>query len=321
MDNDRLELLGRVATWYYEDNLDQTLIAKRIGRSRSMVSRMLQEARQQGVVEIKVNYPLKTDLALENRFCELFDLKQAVILNVSLRTDYLTLLRRLGTIAARSLQQKLHNNICIGIGWGSSVQQTIYAMPKMELMQATILPLTGSVGHSEPMVDGTDLAQWLSQKLNADYRFLPAPLLVKEQATAQSLQQHQTVSHVFSLAHQVEVALIGIGTLNHRFSSLYRLGYLNDAELADLKDAGAVGNILAYHLDIFGNVIDVPLNRCVISLSLDILRKIPQVIAVAGSVAKAAAILGALRSGCLDIMITDTMTASQVLELEKKTRL
>ncbi|MBE7470341.1 MAG: hypothetical protein HS114_14510 [Anaerolineales bacterium] len=66
MEDDRLELLGQVASWYYEDNLDQSVIAERIGKSRSMASRILQEAREVGLVEIKVTFPLKRDTELES---------------------------------------------------------------------------------------------------------------------------------------------------------------------------------------------------------------------------------------------------------------
>ncbi|MFW6233976.1 MAG: hypothetical protein ACOC4I_01195 [Spirochaetota bacterium] len=77
MDEARLELLGQVAVWYYEDNLDQAEIARRIGKSRSMISKMLNEVRELGFVETRVHYPLRRDLNLETELCQSFGLDQA----------------------------------------------------------------------------------------------------------------------------------------------------------------------------------------------------------------------------------------------------
>ena len=79
-DDDRLEFLGQIAAWYFEDGLDQTEIGRRIRRSRSMVSRLLQEARDRGLVQIHVTYPLRTDRQLERGLVDDFDLTEARVL-------------------------------------------------------------------------------------------------------------------------------------------------------------------------------------------------------------------------------------------------
>ncbi|HHJ07143.1 MAG TPA: hypothetical protein ENK24_06560, partial [Anaerolineae bacterium] len=127
MDKDRLELLMQVATWYYEENQEQSVIAKRIGKSRSMVSRLLQEARDQGLVEIRVRHPLQTDPELESQLVQTFGLSRAWVL-ADPPNNYTLLLRSLGKLGARCLQQKLHDNIKIGIGWGASLHQLVRAM-------------------------------------------------------------------------------------------------------------------------------------------------------------------------------------------------
>ena len=45
MEEERTDLLTQVAIWYYEEGLNQADIADRIGKSRSMVSRLLDQAR------------------------------------------------------------------------------------------------------------------------------------------------------------------------------------------------------------------------------------------------------------------------------------
>ncbi len=80
MDDVRMDLLAQVAMWYYEEGLDQAAIAERINKSRSMVSRLLEQAREAGLVEVKVHYPLRTDAELERRLCAEFGLVSAHVL-------------------------------------------------------------------------------------------------------------------------------------------------------------------------------------------------------------------------------------------------
>ncbi len=314
MEDDRLELLGQVAAWYYEDNLDQTEIAQRIDRSRSMISRMLNEARDLGLVEIRVKFPLKTNQELETRLGEVFNLSQARVLAETPSHDYPTLLRRLGRLGAQYLQNILHDNIKISIGWGASLHQLVQSLPSTPLHNALVVQIMGSAGHSDPMIDGSELARWLAQKLGAGHRYLPAPLFLKNESAAQALLNDPVIADTLNLARQVDVALVGIGPVDSTLSGLYRTGYFTEADTETLKQAGVVGDVIGHLLDINGKVASVPINNCIIGQDLASLKQIPVVIGIAGSLMKVSAILAALRTGCLNVLITDAATAEAVLE-------
>lgn len=314
MDPNRLEFLAQIALWYYEEDLSQEEIAQRINRSRSMVSRLLQEAHECGLVEIRVHYPLKTDSELEHRLCEAFKLSQAWVL-AEPPGDYDTLLRRLGELGARCLQQKLHDGIRIGIGWGTALYEVARALNTSSLHDAVVIQIIGSVGYGDPVVDGPELARWLAQKLNATSRFLHAPLIVDDEGVARALLRERTIAETLALARRVEVALVGIGTIDPRLSSLRRAGYLNEDDLISLEKAGAVGDVVARQLAADGHPLENPLNQRVIGIDLESLRSIPTVIGVSGGVVKAPAILAALRGGYVNTLVTDAATASHVLTL------
>ena len=124
-----IELLMQVASWYYEERLCQADIARRIGRSRSMVSRMLQEARDKGIVKIQVLSPrINTVSELERRLCESFGLSQAYVL-ADPPVDYPLLIRRLGELGAHALRQQLHDNINISLMWGTTIYEVIWLCP------------------------------------------------------------------------------------------------------------------------------------------------------------------------------------------------
>jgi lsr operon transcriptional repressor len=128
--------------------------------------------------------------------------------------------------------------------------------------------------------------------------------------------RERTVAEALALAARVELAIIGIGTVDSAQSSLLRAGYISDEELRQLLELGAVGDIMARQLDAQGQILDVAVNKRVIGLhDIARLREMPVVMGVAGGVAKAAAILAALRGRYVNVLVTDRDTADQVFVL------
>lgn len=319
MEDERLELLAQVAMWYYEERLDQAAIAERIGKSRSMVSRLLDQAREAGLVEVKVHYPLRTDPELEGHLCHEFGLRTAHVL-AEPPEDYSTLLKRLGELAAKCVTQALHPGIIIGLSWGTAVHSVVRAMPTVPLSDAMVVQLIGAVGHGDPLVDGAELGRWLAQKLHASFRFLSAPLLVEDERVAQALRRERTIEETLALGAQAEVAIIGIGTPEPDHSSLLRAGYLTRAELQALVDLGVVGDVVAHQYDRDGCLLDISANRRAISLDADSLRRIPRVVAVSGGKAKVASIHAALLGRFCNCLVTDATAARGVLQMQAERR-
>ena len=317
MEDDRVDLLAQVALWYYVDGLDQAAIAERINKSRSMVSRLLDQAREAGLVEVKVHYPLRTDAELERRVCQEFGLASAHVL-AEPPVDYGLLLKRLGELGARCLQQALRPGVIIGISWGTAVHAVVSAMSATPVPNAMVVQLIGAVGHGDPLVDGAELGRWLAEKLHASFRFLSAPLLVDDEALAAALRRERTIEETLALAARADVAVIGIGTPQPELSSLLRAGYLTRTEVESLLKNGVVGDVVAHQFDENGHWLDIPANRRAISLDAESLRRIPRIIAVSGGVGKARAILAGLRGGYCTCLVTDARTAQLVLELQRQ---
>ncbi|MGH9242806.1 MAG: sugar-binding transcriptional regulator [Acidimicrobiales bacterium] len=315
-DDDRLEFLGQVAAWYFEDGLDQTEIGRRIGRSRSMVSRLLQEARDNGLVQIRVSYPLRTDNDLERRLVDRFDLTEARVL-LGDHLDHESMLRPLGRLGAIALQRRLHSGVNVTVGWGAALHAVVRAMPDIELDGVMVLQAMGSIGGSDPSVDGSDLARTLASRLNGDFRFLPAPHIVSSVEAARSLLADRTIAGTLALAARAEVAIMGIGSIDSEHSGLVRAGYFDEAHLARLRRAGVVGDFMGHCIDADGQVLDIEENRKVVGLRPDELGGIGTVIGVAGGIDKAPAILATLRAGRLDVIVTDAAASSTLLAIDR----
>lgn len=311
---DRTELLASVASMYYEDNLTQDEIARRINQSRSTVSRLLQEARASGVVEITVHYPWKNIPELEQELTARFPLRQARVLAGRGRS-YKEIQRGLGVLAARYLESLLRDGAILGISWGVAVYHTVRAMRAQKPLAITAVQMVGAVGEGDPLIDGPDLVRLLAGVYGGEYRYLHAPLIVADRQTRERLLQEPRIMETLALARRAEIALVGIGAPVAGVYSLLRAGYLSQADLASLRAQGVVGDICARHYDAFGNELDIELNHRVVGIELEALHTIPHVVGVAGGEAKAGAILGALRGGHVNVLVTDDAAATGVLKL------
>jgi len=308
------DLLIEIATLYYYDALTQREIAKRFGISRSNVSRLLTEARNRGIVEIKVKQKIPLDYNLQKEIRSRFSLKDVKILK-SYGLDYQEMLRKLGTIAARYLKTILNKVSIVGMSWGTAIYEVVNAFESEFYKNIEVIQMIGGIGAENPDIDGTELARRLAEKVGGRYRYLHAPLIVENADIKKAIIVEKNVKEALQKVKKADVAIVGIGSTDPTVSSLVRAGYLNKKELNEIRKLGAVGDICARHFDINGNLCQIDLNERVIGIDTDVLKDINYVIGVAGGKAKASAILGVLRGGYINVLISDNKAISEVLKL------
>lgn len=303
-----------VARLYYEHNLTQSEIGRRLNTSRSTVSRLLQEARDSGVVQITINYPWERDTHLENQLLAHFGLKDVRVLK-SFGSSEEEIQQGMGQLAARYLNRITDDNMVLGVSYGRSIAQTVQQVPPTPRDNVTVVQIIGALGANNPLIDGIDLTRALAQKYKAVYRYLHSPLIVEDVRTQSLLMSEPALQDVLHLGRQADIALLGIGALGADTSGLIWTDYLNRKELEWLRNMGAVGHMCAQFFDADGGILDIELNRRSISIGLEALQHIETVVAVAGTRAKAQAIYGALMGGYLNVLISDNTAASEIIKL------
>lgn len=312
----RAALLAQVASWYYEDNLGLSIIAKRIGRSVSLVSRLLQAARDRGLVEIRINFPKVLDTGLADRLTTAFPLRHALVM-ADAGPDGKGSLRQFGGIGADLLSADLQASGTVGISWGTHVHSVVSALHQAAKGgKGTVIQVSGSIDGGDPTVDGAQLAQMLATKLGKEVRSLHAPLIVETEALAKSLRASPSIAETLRLAARADHLLIGIGSPYLPNAGLRRAGYLTDADLGALERCGAVGDIAGYHINAQGEILDISLNRRIIGLHPKAMNKIANVVVVATGSAKIAPLAAALRGEYVDTLVTDAATAGELLYME-----
>lgn len=310
---ERLELLATVAHLYFVERLSQADIAARLGYSRSAVSRLLADAQDKGVVEIRVRHPLERDVDLEMALRESYGLDAALVARRG-QLEYERLLQMLGRLGAGYLGERLTGPCIIGLSWGTAVYEVVNALPPRRLPGAEVVQLIGGVGFGDPQIDGPGVAMRLALALGGRHYTLNAPHVAADEAMRDALLSMRAIRETLQLALAASVALVGIGSLELGRSSLYRAGYLQADDLAALRAEGAVGDICGWHYDAGGRLLDSDINRRVVGVDLRELRATDcQVISVAGGRIKSPAIAGALRGGLVDVLVTDSSAAEAIL--------
>lgn len=313
MDRDRLELLTRVASMYFEQGLTQKEIAERTGYSRSMISRLLAEAQEHEVVEIRVRHTLDRRTDLEDALRQRFGLKAVRVAARGL-TDHDQMIARLGSLSARLLEEFVHDGMTIGVSWGTTLLETLNALPHRPLQDIHVVQMVGLLGTDDTQIDGNELARRLARAYNGRYAILPAPLLVDSDATRQALMENERVRRVLQMAAKAELALFGVGTLTLEDCTLYHDGFFSKEQVGDLTTAGAVGDICCIFLNGRGEIVETPLTRRVVTIEHETLLGIPTKIGVAGGHTKIAPMLAAICGGLINALVTDEVGAIGVLD-------
>lgn len=310
----RNDLLADVAEMYYLERQTQAEIAKHIGLTRSMVSRMLDEARSKGIVEFRVNRSLSFDEHLERALIEGFDLKSAHVIIMG-DSGSERILRKVGVGAAQVLRQKLKPGMILGLAWGTFIRSTVDAFELEEPIPGIrVVQLVGAGDSRIKDYDGHALVQRMAQLTGGEGIFLNAPIMVNSAASAQSLMASKTIRETIQLSRQSDLALLGVGSTNARFSTFYHSGYFSLNDLTKLQEDGAVGNVCGMHFTIDGYLTSLDFQHRLVTISQEDLLKIDSRMGVAGGMGKIDAIFGALRGGFINVLVTDNVAATALLE-------
>ena len=141
------DMLVQVARLYYEDQLTQADIGRRMNTSRSTVSRMLKECRDLGVVRIQINYPWKRIHPLENQLCQRFELRECRVLESRERPIDQTM-KGMGLLAADFLDNFLQDGMTLGVSYGRSIAAVIEQLSPSKHIDLTVVQILGALGLS-----------------------------------------------------------------------------------------------------------------------------------------------------------------------------
>jgi len=303
----REQLLARVAWLYYEQDLTQAEIGARLGLSRITVNRLLKEARQSGIVEIRIR-PVTTDLPLVEVLLQRYPLQDAWLVPlVDQNGEELT--QSLAKMAAMLLAQRLQDGwtVAVGIGRTISYLPDYLALEKPVACRFTTM-MGGLYYRPVELPYNLDVLTRLAAVTGGTAYYLPMPTFVREPATRDALLADPLIQRSLDVARRAQMAVFSVGTVDE-MALLFQAGLLSERDVQELQRLGAVGDLLGYFFDQKGEALPAGIHQRLLGISLDDLRRIPLKLLVAGGLPKRLAIRAALCSGLVDVLVTDTATA------------
>ena len=314
---DLLRLTTRVASLYHERGLGQARIAEQLGLSQARVSRLLKQAEQLGIVRITVHVPEGVHAEVEQQLEERYGLDEAILVEVdsgALRDDE-AVSRALASTVASYLELMVPTFESIGVSsWSSTLLAAVNAMrPIGPGATKSVVQVLGGVGVASAQRFATRLTERLAQLAKAEPVFMLAPGVVASPAAKRVLLADPSCRQAVAHYDDLSAVLMGIGAIPPSRMLRESGNVFSDQDLADLKRAGAVGDVCMRFYDLQGRPVETDFDQRVIGISTKQIQRARRRIGVAGGRRKFEAIRGALRGGWLSTLITDLDTGQRLL--------
>jgi DNA-binding transcriptional regulator LsrR (DeoR family) len=316
-DMSNARIISQILMLYYLEDKNQAEIARLLNLSTSKVNRLLKQARDQGWVEIIIRTPFSKVLDLERQLQDTYGIPEAFIIP-SVTTEPTAAIQTLGRAAADYLLQRVRDGDTICISGGKSVHAIVEAIEPKRRYRVRVVPATGA-RRGKPFTDVNYLAARLAERLGGEAYQLNAPVFVDTTEERETLLSMRHISEVLAMARQAQIAVFGIGSIVPMESSYFDL---LATTLPDAQDWGRMinevdghGEIFAYVFDGHGRLCLPQYNERVVGLELGELKNIPLSIGVAATAEKSRPLHGALSGGYFSTLITDEITAQDILRL------
>jgi len=315
--SEKTDLIVKIARMYYEHDLSQQAIAERLGLSRPYISKLLIEGKNRGIIEIRIIDPHESETTLEMDLRQNYNLKKAIVIpNVEGSTE--STLRKLAVPTARYLDSIISDNDIVGVAWGATLYElSRNLIPRDDLKDITVVQLSGGISKFERNTFATEILKKFADSYKGTPYVLPLPAVVDSEAVREAILKDRNISNVLDIGLRANIAIFTMGVIGYD-SALVRAEYISPAEVDRLLEEGAVGDLCCRFININGEICDRSLNDRTIGVDLKQLKNKEYRIAIATGQNKVRCILGALRGGYPNVLVTDEHTAIELLEFKEE---
>ncbi len=307
-------LMIKVCDLYFNEKKSKKQIAHILNISVPTVSNLLDSAASEKIVSINIeNLETVKHWDLERRLKQKCGLKDVVIVDSS--ENPLELKHRLGIAAFKYLENIVKSGDIIGVSMGSTLYQMAHTSAEKSVNDLTFVSLLGGMGRLRTELHSNYLSQAFAEKYNGRYFPLYTPARVSNALVRKELRHEKEIQDVLFMYKNLSVALVGIGYPDDDTSSVKATGYYKDNEITSLLSRKVAGEICMQFYDIYGNTQLYKDDNTVIGVNINLLKKVPYSIGVAGTEGKLSAIAGAINGRFINVLITDTECAKGLISM------
>ena len=300
----------RAAEMYFVDNMTMDDIGHALGCSRATVSRLVNEAKTSGLVEIIVHRKGLAPSTLERVIGDRYGVGVTVVAPPATATDS-DRLRHAAAQGAALLRANLAPDLSVAVVWGVTVATVARSLSPGVVPGLQIVQMSGT---GNTFSSGAEYASGTLGRFGAAFgarvHHFPVPDFFDLPATHAAVWSERSVQRVLRLQQRANVAVFSVGALGGRVPGhLYRSGYLQRADLQALANQGVVGDLGTVFLRGDGDSESLQINSRSSGLPIEALKLIPKRICIALGGAKAAVIRAALLAGAITDLVVDDAAA------------
>lgn len=310
----------KTAELYYIEKLSQKEIASILKISNVTVSRMLQRAKELGIIQFSIPESYCSSLILSKKIQSFFSLKDVIVVSGSFKdiiNKGLNIKQMTALEGARYLQRIIQENDILGIAWGKTMYYLINYLNPCQKASTSFVTLHGNLGNHLEELESQSLVHRASMAFGGSQTaaFYYDGLLSSEEAL-RTIMKKTDIAKIYELLNKITISISGIGSFYPEPTSpLVNSSYLSKYELQELKNEKAYGDILLRFIDKNGNECHTSLEKRTLSISFEDYKKIPCKILVVSGEHKAHTLHAALQGGLADVLVISEDLAIKLIEL------
>ena len=315
MKDERKKLLAKLAYLYYVEDKSQSQIAAETGIYRTTVSRMLAEAKKEGVVKIEIeNFDTRL-FRLENYIKQKYGLKAIEIIPNLVDEPRESLEKRLVQASAVMLRNLIEDGMTVGFSWGKSLRLMVEQVGTKRLDGVQFYPLAGGPSHIHARYHVNTLIYSMASKFHGECHFINASVIQENSEVTEGILSSKYFEDLKASWRCLDVAAVGIGGYADSKNPQW-FDMLTSNDFKKLESEHAVGEVCCRFFDQEGIPVYPELQERTISITLEELREVPNTISLAYGDQKAKALLSVLKANYINHLVTDEATILKVLELD-----
>lgn len=301
---------ARAGWLYYVGGMTQDQIAAELGISRQRAQRLVSRAMTEGLIQVRLIHRIGACMDLERALKDRFGLARArVVPGLGAVADPAV---GIASAAAAELGRflRMSDPLVIGLGTGRALRGLVEALEPMEAPQHRLVSLIGNIA-PDGSASFFDVVMRLADRVLAPHYPMLVPVVSSSLAERAAFHALAPVRRVLELARAADVIFVGVGQMSDD-APLHKDGFVSAAELAEMRAAGAAGEVAGWVFDSQGRYLDVGINTRTGGVRVEPGLARPA-IGIAAGAAKVPAILGAVKSRIINGLVTDAPTAGMLL--------
>ncbi|MCJ7727654.1 MAG: winged helix-turn-helix transcriptional regulator, partial [Actinobacteria bacterium] len=271
---ERKKFLSKIARLYYSERLTQQEIAGRLNISRTKVSRYLDEARKDKIVEIKINLPEEDYSNLEYRIEKSFKIKECIVVPTFENNE--EILKMMAGPLNNLFERILAGGSYLGIGWGSSLKGISDYINVSGKSDIKVVPIIGGLGKIGTGVHTNSVAKNIADRLGSISYMIHSPAVLDSKEIREIVENDSNTREIIKLYEKIDTALVGLSDIGPD-STLIKTGSFSLEEFKYLDSLGVVGDVNLIFINENGKHVPNRIDERIVRISPDRLKKVKNV--------------------------------------------